>query len=102
LRQIITAPPPDEEPPETVLRASLGLWLHCLSSGNVGEGAHWMRMITSRYPRPPRPETSLTWCRAVWVAGFLLFIHGDHNSTTENIERGEKVLAQLSATPSHG
>ncbi|MFD8346026.1 ATP-binding protein [[Kitasatospora] papulosa] len=94
LRQIVTTPTPSWEPPETVLRASLGFWLHCLTSGNVGEGALWMRMITERYPVPPQPETTFTWCRAAWVAAFLLFVQGDIARTTEMINRGEQCLAE--------
>lgn len=97
LRQIVTAPAPDGEPAETVLRASLGFWLHCLTSGNVGEGAHWMRKIIALHPVPPTPQTALTWCRAVWVAGFLLLIHGDHDNANEMISQGERPLADMPA-----
>ncbi|MEU2234830.1 ATP-binding protein [Streptomyces vietnamensis] len=95
LRHIVTAPPVPGEPAETALRASLGFWLHCLTSGHVGEGAHWMRKIIERYPLPPCPETTLTWCRAVWVAGFLLLIHGDLAGSHEMIRRGERSLADM-------
>ncbi|MEV5149718.1 AAA family ATPase [Streptomyces sp. NPDC052727] len=95
LRQIVTAPPPTGEPAEAVLRASLGFWLHCLTSANVGEGAHWMRTILERHPQPPSPETTDTWCQAAWVAGFLLLLHGDHKSTHEVISRSEQVLAEM-------
>ncbi|MEV6838265.1 helix-turn-helix domain-containing protein [Streptomyces sp. NPDC051133] len=95
LRQIVTAPPPAGEPAEAVLRASLGFWLHCLTSANVGEGAHWMRKILERHPRPPSPEATATWCRAAWVAGFLLLLHGDHDSTHEVIRRSEQVLGDM-------
>ncbi|MEV5384401.1 AAA family ATPase [Streptomyces sp. NPDC052721] len=95
LRQIVTAPPPTGEPAEAVLRASLGFWLHCLTSANVGEGAHWMRTILDRHPQPPSPETTDTWCQAAWVAGFLLLLHGDHKSTHEVISRSEQVLAEM-------
>ncbi|MER5182595.1 hypothetical protein ABT009_30300 [Streptomyces sp. NPDC002896] len=97
LRQIVTAPPPTGEPAETVLRASLGLWLHCLTSANAGEGAHWMREILERHPRPPSPETTAAWCRAAWVAGFLLLLHGDHNGTHEVINRSKQALADMPA-----
>ncbi|MEU1691157.1 helix-turn-helix domain-containing protein [Streptomyces hirsutus] len=97
LRQIVTAPPPTGEPAETVLRASLGFWLHCLTSANVGEGAHWMHQILQRHPRPPSSETTATWCRAAWVAGFLLLLHGDHGSADEVISRSEQVLADMPA-----
>ncbi|WP_329025280.1 ATP-binding protein [Streptomyces sp. NBC_01423] len=97
LRQVVTAPAPAGEPAETVLRACLGLWLHCLTSGNVGEGARWMRMIIQRHPLPPTPRTTLTWCRAVWVAGFLLIINGDRDSADEVIGRGERMLAEAPA-----
>ncbi|MFD3477851.1 ATP-binding protein [Streptomyces sp. NPDC058695] len=96
LRQIVTAEPPSDEPAETVLDACAGFWLHCLTSGNVGEGAHWMRTIIERHPRPPTPETTETWCRAVWVAGFLLLLNADQNSTLEMISRGEQALADPS------
>ncbi|AJF68600.1 hypothetical protein SVTN_33950 [Streptomyces vietnamensis] len=95
LRQIVTSPQAAGEPAETVLRASLGLWLHCLTSGHVGEGAQWMRRIIERHPLPPHPETTLTWCRAVWVASFLLILHGDRTSTLEMIGRGEQALAAV-------
>ncbi|KUL43782.1 hypothetical protein ADL12_06850 [Streptomyces regalis] len=98
LRQIVTAPPPTGEPAEAVLRASLGFWLHCLTSANVGEGAYWMRTILERHPHPPSPATTVTWCQAAWVAGFLLLLHGDHNSTHEVISRSEQVLADMPAT----
>jgi non-specific serine/threonine protein kinase len=98
LRQIVTASPPAGEPAETVLRASLGFWLHCLTSANVGEGARWMRKILERHPRPPSPEATGTWCQAAWVAGFLLLLHGDHSSTQEMIGRGEQALADMPAT----
>ncbi|MFJ9805395.1 ATP-binding protein [Streptomyces wuyuanensis] len=97
LRQIVTAQPPHGEPAETVLRASLGFWLHCLTSANVGEGAHWMRKILERHPWPPSPEATATWCAAAWVAGFLLLLHGDHDSTQEVISRGEQALADMPA-----
>ncbi|MFE1190054.1 ATP-binding protein [[Kitasatospora] papulosa] len=97
LRHIVTSPAPSWEPPETILRASLGFWLHCLTSGNVGEGAHWMRLILERHPAPPRPETTFTWCRAAWVSSFLLFIQGDIARTTEMINRGEQCLAHVPA-----
>ncbi|MFJ2733062.1 MULTISPECIES: ATP-binding protein [unclassified Streptomyces] len=100
LRQIVTAPPPTGEPAETVLRASLGFWLHCLTSANVGEGAHWMRKILERYPQPPSSETTVTWCRAAWVAGFLLLLHGDHSGTLEMIRRSEQALADVPAASS--
>ncbi|WP_416529649.1 ATP-binding protein [Streptomyces coelicoflavus] len=93
LRQIVTAPPPLGEGAEAVLRASLGFWLHCLTSANVGEGAQWMRQILQRHPRPSSLETTTTWCRAAWVAGFLLLLHGDHNSAHEMINRSEQALA---------
>ncbi|MGM9348472.1 ATP-binding protein [Streptomyces salinarius] len=98
LRQIVTAPPPAGEPAETVLRASLGFWLHCLASANVGEGAHWMRKILERHPRPPSLDATATWCRAAWVAGFLLLLHGDHNGTQEVINRGERALDDMPST----
>ncbi|MFF4474437.1 ATP-binding protein [Streptomyces sp. NPDC001599] len=97
LRQIVTAPPPVGEPAETVLRASLGFWLHCLTSANVGEGARWMRKTLERNPRPPSPEAVGIWCQAVWVAGFLLLLHGDHGRTGDMISRGERALAGMPA-----
>lgn len=97
LRQIVTAPPPTGEPAEAVLRASLGFWLHCLTSANVGEGAHWMRTILERHPQPLSAATTVTWCQAAWVAGFLLLLHGDHKSTQDVISRGEEALAVMPA-----
>ncbi|MEW2176644.1 helix-turn-helix domain-containing protein [Streptomyces sp. NPDC005406] len=94
LRQILAAPSPTGEPAEIVLRAALGLWLHCLTSGNVGDGARWTRTMIERYPLPPTPETTFTWCRAVWVTGFLLLIHGDHETAKEVIGLGEQPLAR--------
>ncbi|MFE6662425.1 ATP-binding protein [Streptomyces sp. NPDC057697] len=95
LRQIVTTPPPTGEPAETVLRASLGFWLHCLTSGHAGEGARWMRKIIDRHPVPPSLQTTFTWCRAVWVTGFLLLIHGDHDSADEAIGKGEQALTDM-------
>ncbi|MGW1722278.1 ATP-binding protein [Streptomyces sp. NPDC002306] len=95
LRQIVPAPPPTGEPAETVLRASLGLWLHCLTSANVGEGAHWMRKMLEQHPQPPSIEATATWCQAAWVAGFLLLLHGEHHSTHEMINRSEQALADM-------
>ncbi|MFD7767192.1 ATP-binding protein [Streptomyces sp. NPDC059787] len=97
LRQIITAPTPTDEPAERVLCASLGFWLHCLTSANVGEGAHWMRKILEWHPRPPSPGATATWCQAAWVAGFLLLLHGDHDSAHEVISRSEQALADMPA-----
>ncbi|MFF9915217.1 ATP-binding protein [Streptomyces sp. NPDC013457] len=97
LRQIVTTAPAPGEPAESVLRASVGFWLHCLASGHVGEGAHWMGKIIERYPLPPRSGTTLTWCRAVWVAGFLLLLHADHRGSDEMIGRGEQALADMPA-----
>ncbi|MFB7369336.1 helix-turn-helix domain-containing protein [Streptomyces sp. NPDC056222] len=97
LRQIVTAPQAAGEPAETVLRASLAFWLHCLTSGHVGEGAQWMRKIIERHPLPPHPESTLTWCRAVWVAGFLLLLHGDRTGAHEMIGRGEQALSHVPA-----
>ncbi|MEW1780476.1 helix-turn-helix domain-containing protein [Streptomyces sp. NPDC086777] len=97
LRQIVTTSPPTGEPAEAVLRASLGFWLHCLTSANVGEGAHWMRTVLERHPQPPSPEATGTWCQAAWVAGFLLLLHGDHDSTHEVISRSEQALADMPA-----
>ncbi|MFJ2715607.1 ATP-binding protein [Streptomyces sp. NPDC087437] len=97
LRQIVTAPPPTGEPAESVLRASLGFWLHCLTSANVGEGAHWMRKILERHPQPPSPAATNTWCQAAWVSGFLLLLHGDHSSAKEAISRGERALSDTPA-----
>ncbi|MEU9149424.1 helix-turn-helix domain-containing protein [Streptomyces sp. NPDC048417] len=93
LRQIVIAPPPGDEPAEIVLGACLGFWLHCLTSGNVGEGAHWMRKVIEQQPRPPASEATGTWYRAVWVAGFLLLLNGDHVGAQEMIGRGEHALA---------
>ncbi|MFF8975506.1 helix-turn-helix domain-containing protein [Streptomyces cellulosae] len=93
LRQVVTAPPPPGEPPEALLHASLGFWLHCLTSANVGEGAGWMRKILERHPRPPSAATTVAWCRAAWVASFLLTLHGDHHGAREVVERGERALA---------
>jgi non-specific serine/threonine protein kinase len=100
LRQILIAPPPAGEPVEAVLHASRGLWLHCLTSGTVGEGAYWMRKIIERHPQPPYPEATTTWCLAAWVAGFIFLLHGDHHSTQEMIGRGERALADMSTAPS--
>ncbi|MCX4773754.1 helix-turn-helix domain-containing protein [Streptomyces sp. NBC_01285] len=97
LRQIATSPPPPGEPAAIVLHACLGFWLHCLTSANVGEGAGWMRSILERHPRPPSPETALLWCQAVWVAGFLLLLQGDHDGAQEVITRGEGALADAPA-----
>ncbi|NEC29027.1 helix-turn-helix domain-containing protein [Streptomyces sp. SID8111] len=105
LRQIVTADPPAGEPPEAVLRAAPGFWLHCLTSGNVGEGAGWMRTLLERHPRPPSSESSesseavAAWCRAVWVAGFLMLLHGDHTGAQEMITRGEQSLGGIPAAP---
>ncbi|MGW1230384.1 ATP-binding protein [Streptomyces sp. NPDC002530] len=95
LRQIVTAAPPPGEPAAVLLHACLGFWLHCLTSANVGEGAGWMRRTLERHPRPPSPETTALWCQAVWVAGFLLFLHGDYAGATKVIARGEKALAEI-------
>ncbi|MFB8038778.1 AAA family ATPase [Streptomyces sp. NPDC056004] len=100
LRQILAAPSPAGEPAETVLRAVLGLWLHCLTSGNVGDGARWTRTIIERHPFPPTPETTFTWCRAVWVAGFLFLIHGDHEAAKQMIRLGEQPLVDAPDAPS--
>ncbi|POX58172.1 hypothetical protein C3492_39565 [Streptomyces sp. Ru62] len=97
LRQIVTSPPPPGEPAETLLRACLGLWLHCLTSANVGEGAGWMRGILQRHPRPPSPEITVLWCQAVWVAAFLLLLQGDYDSAQEVIAQGEGALADMPA-----
>ncbi|GAA0902644.1 NB-ARC domain-containing protein [Streptomyces thermoalcalitolerans] len=107
LRLIVTAPPPSDEPPEMVLRASLGFWLHCLTSANVGEGARWMRTILERHPRPPSAESTVVWCQAVWVACFLLTLHGDYDGAHDLIERGEQAVAGTTsgtgaATPAVG
>lgn len=99
LRQIVIATAPTGEPAERVLRASHGFWLHCLTSAHVGEGAHWMRKVLERHPRPPSPETTATWCQAAWVAGFLLLLHGDHDSAHEVIGRGEQALAGMPDVP---
>ncbi|MDG9689710.1 helix-turn-helix domain-containing protein [Streptomyces sp. DH17] len=95
LRQIVTSSPPPGEPSETLLRACLGFWLHCLTSANVGEGAGWMCKILERHPRPPSPEATVPWCQAVWVAGFLLLLQGDHDRAHEVIARGERALADM-------
>ncbi|MGW0084524.1 ATP-binding protein [Streptomyces sp. NPDC003393] len=100
LRQILTAPPPADEPAETVLRASLGFWLHCLTSATVGEGTQWMHSILERHPQPPTPESAPDWCRAAWVAAFLLLLHGNHESAHEIIRRAEQFLPGPSSPPS--
>ncbi|WP_372343542.1 AAA family ATPase [Streptomyces sp. KL116D] len=92
LRQIVTTSPPAGESAEILLDASVGFWLHCLTSGNVGEGARWMRVIIERHPQPPDAGLTAVWCRAVWVAGFLVLLHGDHDSTVELADRGEQAL----------
>ncbi|MGW2839212.1 ATP-binding protein [Streptomyces sp. NPDC001493] len=97
LRHIVAASPLDGESAEIELRASLGFWLHGLTSARVGETAGWMRRILERHPVPPSPESTSTWCRAAWVAGFLLLIHGDHGGTTEMIARGEQALTGTDA-----
>ncbi|MFB8036168.1 AAA family ATPase [Streptomyces sp. NPDC056004] len=97
LRQIATSPPPPGEPAAILLHACLGFWLHCLTSANVGEGAGWMRRILERHPRPPSPETTVLWCQAVWVAGFLLLLQGDYVGAQEVITRGEEALADMPA-----
>ncbi|MFC8538125.1 ATP-binding protein [Streptomyces sp. NPDC057249] len=97
LRQIATSPAPPGEPAAMVLHACLGFWLHCLTSANVGEGAGWMRGILERHPRPPSPETALLWCQAVWVAGFLLLLQGDHDGARKVITRGERALPDVPA-----
>jgi non-specific serine/threonine protein kinase len=102
LRQIVTSTPPPGEPAETLLHACLGFWLHCLTSANVGEGAGWMRRILERHPRPPSPETTVLWCQAVWVAGFLLLLQGDYDSAQEVITRGEGALADMPAANGTG
>ncbi|MFF0698048.1 hypothetical protein ACFYU4_36100 [Streptomyces tendae] len=99
LRQIVTADPPPDEPPETVLRAAPGFWLHCLTSGNVGEGAGWMRTLFERHPRPSSSEAAAVWCRAAWVAGFLMLLHGDHSGAQEMITRGQQTLSGSPAAP---
>jgi non-specific serine/threonine protein kinase len=98
LRQIVTAPPPPGEPAGTLLSASLGFWLHCLTSANVGEGAGWMRKILERHPRPPSRATTVLWCQAAWVAAFLLLLHGEHEGAQEVITRGERALADVPVT----
>lgn len=55
-----------------------------------------MRTIIERHPRPPTPEATETWCRTVWVAGFLLLLNADQNSTREMISRGEQALVDPS------
>ncbi|WP_241990126.1 MULTISPECIES: ATP-binding protein [unclassified Streptomyces] len=90
LRQIFPDPPPQGEPAETVLSGALGLWLHCLTSGNVGEGARWMRNLMDWYPQPPSPAAVTVWCRAVWVAGFIFLIHGERERAEEMIVRAEQ------------
>ncbi|MEU2023537.1 helix-turn-helix domain-containing protein [Streptomyces sp. NPDC016469] len=102
LRQIVTAPPLAGEAPDTVLHASLGFWLHCLTSANVGEGAGWMREIFERHPHPPSPEATIAWCRAAWVSSFLLLLHGDHRGAQDMISRGERVLADTAFEGSAG
>lgn len=92
LRQIVAAPPPQGEPAEVVLRGSLGFWLHCLTSGNVGEGARWMRKLMDWYPQAPSPGAAAVWCRAVWVAGFIFLIHGDRGRAHEMILRAEQAI----------
>lgn len=100
LRQIVTAAPPAGEPAEAVLRAAQGLWLHCLTSGRVGEGAHWMRVIIDRHPCPSEsPGALFSWCRAAWVAGFLLLMHGDHDNAEHVIGMAHRSLTDLSASP---
>ncbi|MFK3731368.1 ATP-binding protein [Streptomyces sp. NPDC088090] len=99
LRQIVTAPPPADESPEVVLRASLGFWLHGLTSAEVGETAGWMRRILERHPSPASPDATTTWCRAAWVAGFLFLLHGDHGGSLGVIARGERALTGLHAEP---
>ncbi|WP_203184031.1 ATP-binding protein [Streptomyces pratensis] len=100
LRQIVTAVPPAEEPAEAVLRAAQGFWLHCLTSGRVGEGAHWMQAIIDRHPCPSEsPEAVVLWRRAAWVAGFLLLMHGDHDNAGRVIDMADEPLADLSAAP---
>lgn len=54
-----------------------------------------MRKILERHPRPPTPEATRTWCQAAWVTGFLLLLHGEHDSAREVISRSEKALADL-------
>ncbi len=88
------------EPAEAVLRAAQGLWLHCLTSGRVGEGAHWMRVIIDRHPCPSEsPGALFSWCRAAWVAGFLLLMHGDHDNAEHVIGMAHRSLTDLSASP---
>ncbi|MBT3166335.1 AAA family ATPase [Streptomyces sp. Vc74B-19] len=100
LRQIFTEVPPAGEPAEAVLRAAQGLWLHCLTSGKVGEGAHWMQMIIDRHPLPSEsPGAVFSWCRAAWVAGFLLLMHGDRDNADRVIGKADQRLADLSASP---
>ncbi|BCL24409.1 ATP-binding protein [Streptomyces tuirus] len=100
LRQIVTAVPPAGEPADAVLRAAQGFWLHCLTSGRVGEGAHWMQKIIDRHPCPSEsPGAVLPWCRAAWVAGFLLLMHGDRDNADRVIDLADQQLADLSASP---
>ncbi|MFF4249019.1 ATP-binding protein [Streptomyces sp. NPDC001822] len=101
LRQIVTATPPAGEPAEAVLRAAQGFWLHCLTSGRVGEGAQWMQVIIDRHPCPSEPLAAVfSWRRAAWVAGFLLLMHGDHDNAGRVIDMADEPLEDLSASSS--
>ncbi|MER6510252.1 AAA family ATPase [Nonomuraea sp. NPDC001636] len=77
LRQVFAAVPGAGIESGRFLAGAYALWLYWVASGNIGEGAHWMRRIAERHPEPPCPELSQVWCRAQWCAAYVLMLHGD-------------------------
>ncbi|MEV4390524.1 AAA family ATPase [Nonomuraea sp. NPDC049607] len=77
LRQLFAAAPGADVESDLFFAGAYALWLYWVASGNVGEGALWMRRIAERHPEPPGPELSQVWCRAHWCAAIVLMLHGD-------------------------
>ncbi|PKK14964.1 AAA family ATPase [Thermomonospora sp. CIF 1] len=94
LRQAFRYALADEQPSPLLFEGARALWLYWIACGNVGEGVHWMRRLSERFPEPPRPDLTTAWCWAMWAAAFALLLQGDHGGCAAFLDRVESAASR--------
>jgi non-specific serine/threonine protein kinase len=74
----------------TGLRLTAALWFYWIGCGFVRDGRYWLgRALTA--DTAPSPERA----RALWTAGWIAFLQGEHAASTALLEQARDLAEQL-------
>jgi predicted ATPase/DNA-binding CsgD family transcriptional regulator len=74
----------------TGLRLAAALWFYWIGCGFVRDGRYWLGRALAASPEPS-PERA----RALWTAGWIAFLQGEHAASTALLEQARDLAGQL-------